>query len=183
MFDLLRSIVLITIAGSVLTVLPAKAGEAEGGLRYTITVSQFENRAGWNGQWSIGDAWDTVLTDMLNQTGKFIVLGETGMRNAAVTNLSVTLANELGPKGITVNTLQPGAVETETLRARLPEMAEQQGVDVETLRERIASQNAIRRVVTAGEIGDVAAFLASPLSVAINGESISVAGGTPNVYY
>jgi curli biogenesis system outer membrane secretion channel CsgG len=84
MFDLMRSIVLITIAGSVLTALPAKAGEAEGGLRYTITVSEFENRAGWNGQWSIGDAWDTVLTDMLNQTGKFIVLGETGMRNAAM---------------------------------------------------------------------------------------------------
>ena len=39
-----------------------------------ITVSKFENRAGWHGQWDIGDAWGTVLTDMLNQSGKFIVL-------------------------------------------------------------------------------------------------------------
>jgi NAD(P)-dependent dehydrogenase (short-subunit alcohol dehydrogenase family) len=106
-----------------------------------------------------------------------------GMRNAAVTNLGVTLANELGPHGITVNTLQPGAVETETLLDRLEGMAQQQGVDVETFRERMASQNAIRRVVTPAEIADVVAFLASPLSGSINGESISVGGGTPNVYY
>ena len=63
---------------------PAVADEAKGGLRYTVTVSKFENEAGWYGSWNIGDAWDTVLTDMLNQTGRFIVLGETDMRNAAL---------------------------------------------------------------------------------------------------
>ncbi len=57
---------------------------AQGGLRYTITVSKFENRAGWHGQWDLGWAWGTVMTDMLNQTGKFIVLGETDMRNEAL---------------------------------------------------------------------------------------------------
>ncbi len=57
---------------------------AEGGLRYSITVSKFENRAGWHGQWDIGDAWGLVLTDMLNQTGKFIVLGESDMRQEAL---------------------------------------------------------------------------------------------------
>ena len=61
-----------------------KAEEASGGLRYSITVTQFENRSGWAGYWDIGDAWGTVLTDMLNQTGKFIVLGETDMRYAAM---------------------------------------------------------------------------------------------------
>jgi curli biogenesis system outer membrane secretion channel CsgG len=62
----------------------AVAQEPAGGLRYSITVSKFENRAGWHGQWDIGDAWGTVLTDMLNQTGKFIVLGETDMRYEAM---------------------------------------------------------------------------------------------------
>jgi len=55
-----------------------------GGLRYTITVSEFENRAGWRGQWDIGDAWGTVLTDLLFNSGKFIVLGESDMRGAAL---------------------------------------------------------------------------------------------------
>ena len=64
--------------------MPVAAEEASGGLRYSITVTKFENRAGWYGQWDIGDAWDTVLTDMLNQTGKFIVLGESDMRYAAM---------------------------------------------------------------------------------------------------
>ena len=55
-----------------------------GGLRYTITVSKFENSAGYAHHWSIGDAWGAVMTDMLNQTGQFIVLGETDMRNEAM---------------------------------------------------------------------------------------------------
>ena len=60
------------------------AGTATGGLRYTISVAKFENRAGWNGQYNIGDAWGLVMTDILQQTGKFIVLGETDMRQEAM---------------------------------------------------------------------------------------------------
>jgi curli biogenesis system outer membrane secretion channel CsgG len=80
----LRSFVLMALVAVVCPVLPAKAEDATGGLRYSITVSQFENRSGWYGSWDIGDAWGTVLTDMLNQTGRFIVLGETDMRYAAM---------------------------------------------------------------------------------------------------
>jgi curli biogenesis system outer membrane secretion channel CsgG len=63
---------------------PAAVLAQEGGLRYSITVTEFENQAGWHGQWDIGHAWGTVLTDMLNQSGKFIVLGESDMRGAAL---------------------------------------------------------------------------------------------------
>lgn len=78
-----------TMQVSILAVLlaiaiPVAAQDATGGLRYSITVTKFENRAGWHGQWDIGDAWGTVMTDMLNQTGRFIVLGETDMRGAAL---------------------------------------------------------------------------------------------------
>jgi curli biogenesis system outer membrane secretion channel CsgG len=81
---LLRSLTTMTCASLVFAPLPLKAQEIAGGLRYTISVSKFENRAGWRGQWDIGDAWGTVMTDMLNQTGEFIVLGETDMRYAAM---------------------------------------------------------------------------------------------------
>ncbi|MBN1636301.1 MAG: hypothetical protein JW920_07290 [Deltaproteobacteria bacterium] len=53
-------------------------------LKYSITVSKFENRSNWRGQWNLGDAWGAVLTDSLNQTGKFIVLGEKDMRLEAM---------------------------------------------------------------------------------------------------
>jgi curli biogenesis system outer membrane secretion channel CsgG len=57
---------------------------AGSGLRYSIVVSKFENRSNWRGQWRLGDAWGAVLTDSLNQTGRFIVLGENDMRREAL---------------------------------------------------------------------------------------------------
>jgi len=57
---------------------------AQGGLRYTIQVRKFENQAGWRAQWDLGDAWGAVLTDSLQQTGKFIVLAEQDMRLEAM---------------------------------------------------------------------------------------------------
>jgi curli biogenesis system outer membrane secretion channel CsgG len=80
----LKSIILVTAIAAILASVPATAQDATGNLRYSITVTKFENQAGWHGQWDIGDAWGTVLTDMLNQSGKFIVLGETDMRAAAL---------------------------------------------------------------------------------------------------
>jgi curli biogenesis system outer membrane secretion channel CsgG len=79
-----KSLVLIAVIATLLGALPAVAQDATGNLRYSITVTKFENQAGWHGHWDIGNAWDTVLTDMLNQSGKFIVLGETDMRAAAL---------------------------------------------------------------------------------------------------
>ena len=49
---------------------------AQGGLRYTIQVREFENRSGWSGQWRLGDAWGAVLTDKLQQSGRFTVIGK-----------------------------------------------------------------------------------------------------------
>lgn len=76
-----RFFCLIVVVALVSATLPVAA---QGGLRYSITVTKFENKAGWHGQWDIGDAWGTVMTDMLNQTGKFIVLGESDMRREAL---------------------------------------------------------------------------------------------------
>jgi curli biogenesis system outer membrane secretion channel CsgG len=58
--------------------------ETKGGLRYSISVSKFENRSNWTGQWVIADTFGAVLTDSLNQTGRFIVLGESDMRAEAM---------------------------------------------------------------------------------------------------
>lgn len=62
---------------------PASA-PATGGLRYTIQVAKFENHAGWSGQYNLSDQFGSVLTDSLQQTGRFIVIAESDMRNAAM---------------------------------------------------------------------------------------------------
>ena len=56
----------------------------KGNLRYSVSVSKFENRSGWHGQWDVGDGFGAIMTDSLNASGQFIVLGETDMRNAAM---------------------------------------------------------------------------------------------------
>ncbi|MBW1954706.1 MAG: hypothetical protein JRI76_00855 [Deltaproteobacteria bacterium] len=56
----------------------------QNGMRYSIMVTKFENRSGWHGHWDLGDAWGAVLTDSLNATGRFIVLGEKDMRREAM---------------------------------------------------------------------------------------------------
>lgn len=76
---------LLTALVFTLLIIPQTALAAEtGGLRYTVSVTKFENRSGWSGQWDLGDAWGAVLTDILNQTGRFIVLGEKDMRQEAM---------------------------------------------------------------------------------------------------
>ena len=78
----LMVISLVPVAALAAPDMPATS--ATGGLRYTVSVAKFENRAGWRGQWDIGDGWGIIMTDILNQTGKFIVLGETDMRKEAM---------------------------------------------------------------------------------------------------
>jgi curli biogenesis system outer membrane secretion channel CsgG len=63
---------------------PPPAAPATGGLRYSIEVVKFENHAKYTGPFALADCWSAVLTDSLQQTGRFIVIGETDMRAAAV---------------------------------------------------------------------------------------------------
>ena len=49
------------------------------------------------------------------------------------------------------------------------------------IERRIAGRNLTRTLIDASQVAAVIAFLASPLSVSINGESIACGGGTPGV--
>jgi len=55
-----------------------------GNLRYSITVTKFKNESSWRGQWNLGDGFSTIMTNVLHKSGWFIVLGDSGMRNAAM---------------------------------------------------------------------------------------------------
>lgn len=75
------------VLGMVICLVMVLAGigwAGQNGMRYSIMVTKFENRTGWHGHWDLGDAWGAVLTDSLNATGHFIVLGEKDMRQEAM---------------------------------------------------------------------------------------------------
>ncbi|NLB66676.1 MAG: hypothetical protein GX803_09430 [Lentisphaerae bacterium] len=65
-------------------VLSAGVVLGEGNLRYSITVSKFPNESGWHGRWDLGNGFTTILTAALQDSGKFIVLGDSEMRGEAM---------------------------------------------------------------------------------------------------
>jgi NAD(P)-dependent dehydrogenase (short-subunit alcohol dehydrogenase family) len=99
------------------------------------------------------------------------------IRTLALVHLSKTLSDELGPHGITSNVVHPGATRGAWLAASLASRSAAQGVPVAEIEAELASVSAIRRLVDPEEIAHVVAFLASPLSAAVTGESIGAGGG------
>jgi NAD(P)-dependent dehydrogenase (short-subunit alcohol dehydrogenase family) len=106
------------------------------------------------------------------------------IRNISVAALTKNLADELGPKGINVTCVHPGLTKTEKTPDLLRRQAEAANVTPEEAEQRLAQRTLIRRMVTAEEVADIIAFLASPRSAAINGDAIAAGGGAPgSIYY
>jgi NAD(P)-dependent dehydrogenase (short-subunit alcohol dehydrogenase family) len=100
------------------------------------------------------------------------------IRNVAVVALTKNLADELGPKGINVTVVHPGAVRTERTPRTLEGQAQRQGITPEEAEIRMAGGNSVRRIIEAQELAYVVTFLASPKSIAINGDVIAAGGGS-----
>jgi 3-oxoacyl-[acyl-carrier protein] reductase len=78
-----------------------------------------------------------------------------------------TLARELGPRGITVNSIAPGRIDTERIREVYPDGPTEADLDAIPL----------GRLGTPREIGDVVAFLCSPRASYVTGTVVAVDGG------
>jgi NAD(P)-dependent dehydrogenase (short-subunit alcohol dehydrogenase family) len=99
------------------------------------------------------------------------------MRNVAVAAMTKNLADELGPYGINVTCVHPGTTRTEATPGVIAKRAAAEGVPPEEIERRMAGGNSVRRVIDARDIARIVAFLASPNSVAINGDAIAAGGG------
>jgi len=99
------------------------------------------------------------------------------MRNVSVAAMTKNLADELGPDGINVTVVHPGLTRTERTAALVAHQARTQSLSERDVEQRMAEGNSIRHLVAAAEVAHVVAFLASPKSIAINGDAIAAGGG------
>jgi NAD(P)-dependent dehydrogenase (short-subunit alcohol dehydrogenase family) len=106
------------------------------------------------------------------------------VRNVAVAALTKNLADELGPRGVNVTVVHPGLTSSDTSAKALAANAESRGVTVEEVERELSAAISIGRIVTPDEVAAVITFLASPRSVALNGDPIIASGGDLGpIYY
>jgi len=104
-------------------------------------------------------------------------LGVSNTIRGAVASWAKTLANELGPHGITVNNVLPGATLTQRHNSLIDRKIAQTGQSAEAIEAEMLKLIPARRFGLAEEVAAAVAFLASPAAGYISGTSVPVDGG------
>jgi len=104
-------------------------------------------------------------------------LGVSNTIRGAVASWAKTMANELGPFGITVNNVLPGTTATERLASIIQNKADKTGKSVDEVAAAMKDSVPAKRFADPSEIASAIAFLASDLASYINGINLPVDGG------
>ena len=161
-----------------LDILVNNAGITKDGLIMKMKEEDFDSVLNVNLKGTFNAIRHSARQMLRQKSGKIInissvsgILGNAGQANyaaskAGVIGLTKTMARELGSRGITVNAIAPGFVDTEMT-----------GVLSEEIRENACRQIILGRFGKPEDIANVAVFLASDKADYITGQVISVDGG------
>lgn len=161
-----------------LDILVNNAGITKDGLIMKMKEEDFDSVLNVNLKGTFNTIRHSARQMLRQKSGKIInissvsgILGNAGQANyaaskAGVIGLTKTMARELGSRGITVNAIAPGFVDTEMT-----------GVLSEEIRENACRQIILGRFGKPEDIVNVAVFLASDKADYITGQVISVDGG------
>jgi NAD(P)-dependent dehydrogenase (short-subunit alcohol dehydrogenase family) len=103
-----------------------------------------------------------------------------GAAKAAAVNLSKSLSQEFGPKGIRINSVSPGQVSTDLWLGEhgvAATFAEASGADADSIRAAAAAATATGRFTTPEEVATLVTMLASRRTANVTGVNYVIDGG------
>jgi NAD(P)-dependent dehydrogenase (short-subunit alcohol dehydrogenase family) len=101
-------------------------------------------------------------------------MGPYKMAKASLLAMAGSLATELGPQGIRVNSVAPGHIWGDSLKWYFGYLGHKRGVSVDEIYTETAAATDLGRLPEPAEIADAVLFLASPLARAITGQCLDV---------
>ena len=104
-------------------------------------------------------------------------MAEYSATKAAVAAYTRGWARDLGPKHITVNTVQPGPIETDMGNEVIDRMSALSGAGANEAREMIVSLHPLGHMGQASDVANAIAFLASDRAAFMTGSELVVDGG------
>jgi citronellol/citronellal dehydrogenase len=116
-------------------------------------------------RWMIRNGGGRVISVVLCPERGIAGMAHSSAARAGMGALTRTLAMEWGRHGIALNCVAPGWIDTEGVRGY--------GLDLDD----VAAQVPMKRLGSAAEVGDLIAFLASPVAGYITGQTIAIDGG------
>jgi len=101
-------------------------------------------------------------------------MGPYKLAKAALLAMAQSLATELGPRGIRVNSVAPGHIWGDSLKWYFGYLAHKRGVEIGEIYDETAAVTDLGRLPEPDEVADAVVFLASPLARAITGQCLDV---------
>lgn len=101
-------------------------------------------------------------------------MGPYKMTKAALLAAAQSLASELGPQGVRVNSVAPGHIWGDSLQWYFGYLAKKRGVEAQVIYDETAANIDLRRLPVPDEIADAVVFLSSPMARAITGQCLDV---------